>query len=104
MPSGVHGLKDDVILRSSKDRNMKIDWGKFKNIDRHKLKLDKTGNRIDVSRCRSIKGDDLKAKLRIIDETHHFSKCLRVPINWFNHTNCMTVVTLNVLSRSAIVV
>ena len=96
LPSGVHGLKDDVILRSSKDRNMRIDWSKFKNIDRHKLKLDKTGNRIDVSRYCFIEGYHLKAKLpfRIIDETYHSSKlCLRVPVNRFNHTSWMTVVT-----------
>ncbi|KAK3093622.1 hypothetical protein FSP39_018239 [Pinctada imbricata] len=49
LPNGMHGLKDDVILRSSADPNMKVDWSEFSSIERLKLKLDKEGNRVDVS-------------------------------------------------------
>lgn len=49
LPNGMHGLKDDVILRSSADPSMKIDWSEFSSIERLKLKLDKEGNRVDVS-------------------------------------------------------
>ncbi|KAL3873369.1 hypothetical protein ACJMK2_036498 [Sinanodonta woodiana] len=34
-PFGFYGLKDGVLMRSSKDPNMKIDWDCFDAVDRH---------------------------------------------------------------------
>lgn len=48
LPNGMHGLKDDVILRSSKEPEMKIDWSMFNSVERLKIKRDKEGNIIDV--------------------------------------------------------
>ncbi|XP_076090854.1 putative alpha-ketoglutarate-dependent hypophosphite dioxygenase [Mytilus galloprovincialis] len=34
-PFGFYNLKDGVLMRSSKDPNLEIDWEKFNNVDRH---------------------------------------------------------------------
>lgn len=34
-PFGFYNLKDGVLMRSSKDPNLEIDWEKFNKVDRH---------------------------------------------------------------------
>ena len=48
LPNGMHGLKDDVILRSSQDPNMNIDWSMFNSVERLKIKRNSDGTIIDV--------------------------------------------------------
>ena len=49
LPNGMHGLKDDVILRSSTDPNMIINWSMFNSVERLKIKRNADGTIIDVS-------------------------------------------------------
>lgn len=44
----MHGLKNDVILRSSKDPDMKIDWSMFNAVERLKIKKNSDGSIVDV--------------------------------------------------------
>lgn len=48
LPNGMHGLKNDVILRSSKDPDMKIDWSMFNAVERLKIKKNSDGSIVDV--------------------------------------------------------
>ena len=34
-PVGFYGLKEGILMRSSKDPNMKVDWESFDAINRH---------------------------------------------------------------------
>lgn len=36
-PVGFYGLKDGILMRTSKDPNYKIDWESFNKIDRHQV-------------------------------------------------------------------
>lgn len=47
LPNGMHGLKNDVILRSSKNPDMKIDWSMFNAVERLKIKKNSDGSIVD---------------------------------------------------------
>ena len=47
--NGMFGLKDDVILRSSADPNMEIDWETFNSVDRTKAQIAYVKSDVNVS-------------------------------------------------------
>lgn len=60
LPNGMHGLKNDVILRSSNDPDMKIDWSMFNAVERLKIKKNSDGSIVDVSKNINIRIHDLR--------------------------------------------
>jgi len=49
------GLKPDVLMRSSKDPNMKIDWDTFDSIDRTKVQMESVKDVVKVSVFKTLK-------------------------------------------------
>ena len=53
-PGGLWGLKDGVVMRTSKDPNFKIDWTGFDAVNRHTVQT------------AYVKGDDVVGKQNIL--------------------------------------
>lgn len=50
-PVGFYGLKEGILMRTSKDPNYQIDWESFNKVDRHqKQRESMVENKEDVSK------------------------------------------------------